>query len=238
VPEHSYTLTTTVEDVEADVAFGLSLPEASTASPPGPGGGWLNGTPWPAPDADSTWRCTVTAVTSTSQFTVDAVESPQVGVSKIAWLSPLSWKLHQALVTAVSGTTGAYVITIDKPFVDIMVGAYIWPDCQNAQLYVDAVLAAFALMGPGEKTDNASALVRGFRHPRPAAGWPMTLGGHLTRAITNAQTEVESAQFFYRTDGTTTLTDSSGSVTPQLPAVVTDAPNIFVPRHISFYRIP
>lgn len=238
VPEHSYTLITTVEDVNADVAFGLSLPEAKTASPPGPGGGWFNGAVWPAPDASTSWRCTVTAVTSTSEFTVDAETSPQVGVSKIAWLSPLDWTLHRALVTAVSGTTGAYVITIDKPFVDIMVDAYIWPDCQNAQLYVDAVLAAFALMGPGEKTSNSSALVRGFRHPRSAAGWPMTLGGHLTRAITNAQSEVESAQFFYRTDGTTTLTDGSGVVTPQLPASVSDEPKIFIPQHIGFYRIP
>lgn len=237
-PEHAHSVITTVNDVNADVAFGLVLPEAPTASPPGPGGGWINGTPWPSPDASTTWRCTVTGITSTSVFTVDALTSPTINVSEICWLSPYDWKLYQALVVNVSGTSGAYTITLDQPFVGITTGSYIWPRCENAQAYVDAALAAFTLMGPGEKSSNASALVRGFRHPRPAAGWPMTLGGHLTRAISNAQTEVESAQFFHRTDGTTTLTDSSGVVTPQVPAALTDPPNIYVPRHLGFYRVP
>jgi hypothetical protein len=93
-------------------------------------------------------------------------------------------------------------------------------------------------MGPGEKTANATYLVRGFRHPRSAAGWAMTLGGHLTKALTSAQSEVASAQFFHRTDGTTTVTGSAGLVTPQLPGAVTSAPLIFVPRHLAFYRVP
>jgi hypothetical protein len=161
-----------------------------------------------------------------------------VSVSQIAWLSPYDWKLYTALVTAVSGTSGAYVVTLDKPFPSVATGCYIWPNCQNAQTYADAVLAAFALMGPGEKTSNVSALIRGFRHPRPAAAWPYTLGSHLPNALTKAQSEIGAAQFFHRTDGTTTLTGSSGVVTPQVPASVTDPPKIFRPRHIAFYRIP
>ena len=34
LPEHAYSVITTVEDVECDVAFGLTLPEAPMASPP------------------------------------------------------------------------------------------------------------------------------------------------------------------------------------------------------------
>lgn len=233
LPEHAYSVITTVDDVNTDISIGLSLPEAPTASPPGPGGGWVNGTPWPAP----VYYCSVTAVTSTTVFTVDETALPTVNVTQICWLSPYDWKLYSALVTAVSGTSGAYVITLDQPFAGIATGCYIWPKCQNAQAYVDAVLGAYALMGPGQKTSNASALVRGFRHPRSAAGWPMTLGTHLTAAITSAQTEVESTQFLHRTDGTTTVTGSSSTVTPQVPASVSDAPKIFVPRHIGFYRV-
>lgn len=236
-PEHAEINVTTVTNVNADVAFGLVLPEAATASPPGPGGGWLNGTPWPAPNNSSTFRCTVTGVTSSTVFVVDATTSPTIGVSQICWLSPTEWKLYQATVIAVSGTSGAYTITLDSPFVGISTSSYIWPACQNAQTYVDSVLAAFALMGPGERSSNASVLIRAFRHPRSAAGWPMTLGGHLTRALADND-EVESAQYFHRTDGTTTLTGSSGLVTPQVPAALTDPPNIFVPRHIAFYRVP
>jgi len=237
-PEHAEINVTTVTNVDADVAFGLILPEAPTASPPGPGGGWFNGSPWPAPDASTSWRCTVTTVTSTTVLIVDALTSPTINVSKICWLSPIEWKLYQALVVNVSGTSGAYTITLDAPFVGIATGDYIWPNCENAQAYVDATLAEFALMGPGEKTANASALIRGFRHPRSAAGWPMTLGGHLTRALTAVGDEVESAQFFHRTDGTTTLTGSAGLVTPQVPAALTDPPKIFRPRYVAFYRVP
>lgn len=237
LPEHAYAVVTTVTDVNADVAIALALPEAPTASPPGPGGGWINGTPWPSPDGSSTFRCTVTGVTSTTVFTVDATTSPNVNVSQICWLSPYTWTLHSALVTAVSGTSGAYTITLDKPFPNIATGCYIWPKAQNAQTYVNAVLGAFALMGPGEKTSNVSALVRGFRHPRSSAGWQMTLGTHLTSAVIDAADEVQAATFYHRTDGSTTVTGASSTVTPQISASLSDAPKIFVPRHIAFYRI-
>lgn len=228
---------TTVEDVDADVAFALSIPDAPTANPAGPGGGWTNGTPWPAPDGSSTFRCKVTAVTSSTHFTVDATTSPQANVTRIAWLSPTTWKVSTALVTGVTGTSGAYVVTLDRPFVDIATGCYIWPECLNAQAYADTVLEAFALMGPGEKTSNASALARGFRHPPPSTSWPYTLGPHLERALTNNNDEIDAAAFYHRTDGTTTVTGAGGSVSPQLPAAIADAPLIFIPRHIAFYRI-
>lgn len=236
--EHVDVTITSVADVNADLAIGLTLPEAPTASPPGPGGGWLNGTPWPAPDGSSSFRAPVTAVTSTTVFSVEAATAPQAGVTRIAWLSPTDWKLHRAKVTAVGAPSGgSYPITIDTPFTGIAVGCLIWPDCQNAQTYVDAVIATFATMGPGEKTSNVTLIVRGFRHPRPITAYPYTLGPHFTNALVKIS-EVASAQFLHRTDGTTTLTGASGTVSPQLPAAITDAPNVFVPRHIAFYRIP
>lgn len=224
-------------DAPADIAFGLTIPEAPTANPPGTGGGWVNGTVWPAPDATTTFRCTVTAVTSSVQFTVDAVTAPVANVSKICWLSPDSWKVYTTLVTAVSGTSGAYVITIDTPFPNIQVGAYIWPACKNAQAYADAAIAAFAKMGPGEKTSIPSLLTRAFRRPRPSVAWPYELGGHLTRALTSLD-EVQVAQFFHRTSGAVTLTGNAGVIAPPIPALLTDAPKIFVPRNLAFYRVP
>lgn len=237
LPTHSHIVVTTVSDVNADVAIALSLPEAPTANPPGPGGGWTNGTPWPSPDGAVTFRCTVTAVSSSTVFTVDATTAPTANVTRIAWLSPTEWKLYTGLVTSFTGTSGAYVITIDSAFTDITTGAYIWPECQNAQNYVDALLEEFALMGPGEKSSNASALIRGFRHPPPSAAWAYKLGPAMLRAVTDAGDEVLSAQFIHRTDGTTTVQGSAGTLTPQVPGSLTDPPNILVPRHIGFYRI-
>lgn len=228
---------TTVADSSVDVAIGLSLPEAPTASPPGLGGGWLDGTPWPAPDGLTYFKHAVTAVTSDTQFTVDAQTAPTAGVTRIQWLSPSNWQLYKALVTSYSGSAGAYVITIDTPFTDIDVGAYVWPACQNAQTYVDAVIDAFAKLGPGEKTTNASALIRGFRHPIPATAWPYSLGAAMLRAVTDTGTEVGAAQFLYRTDGTTTLNGSGGVLTPQVPSNLEDPTNIFTPRNVAFFRI-
>lgn len=245
LPEHAHVVVTTVYDVNVDVAIGLSLPEATTASPPGPGGGWVNGTPWPAPDGVSYFRHQVSAVTSETQFTVDAQTAPTANVTRIAWVSPSSWKLFQGLVTSVSGVAGAYVVTVDTPFSGITVDCVIWPDCQNAQTYGDALLAAFALMGPGEKTSNASALVRGFRHPPPSTGqWPSALGPAVLRKVTEAGDEVQAAQFLWRNrsataagDAALAMTSASGKLEPPVPAALTDAPRILVPRHIGFYRI-
>jgi hypothetical protein len=237
LPRQGELTVTTVVDTNADVAFALSIPDSPTANPPGAGGGWVNGTPWPTPDGVSTFRCTVTAVTSTVVVTVDATTSPTVNVARIAWLSPYDWTLYTAVVIGVTGVSGAYVVTLDKPLVGIATGCFIWPACQNAQLYVNAVLAQFALIGPGEKTANSGALVRGFRHPPPSVGWPYSLGPHLLHAITTAQSEVAAAQFYHRTDGVTTATGSSGQIVPQVPGSTASAPNIYVPRHIGFYRI-
>jgi uncharacterized phage protein gp47/JayE len=236
LPTHAHVVVTTVEDVDTDVSFALALPEATTASPPGLGGGWTNGTPWPAPDGVTYLRHTVTAVTSSTVITVDAQTVPTRNVTRIAWLSPFDWKLYTALVTDYSGSAGAYTITLDTAFTDIAAGCYIWPECKNAQTYVDAVLEAFSLMGPGEKTSNVSALIRGFRHPPPNAAWPHQVGPAMLRATTDAGDEVIAAYFLHRTDGITTIAGTAGVMTPEIPAAVSDAPNIYVPRHIGFYR--
>lgn len=237
LPSHAYVVVTTVADVSTDVSFGVSLPEAPTANPPGSGGGWTNGTTWPSVDGVTYFKVAVTAVTSATVFTVDAQTAPTAGVSRIAWLSPYDWTLYTALVTSYTGSAGAYVVTVDAAFTDIAVGCLIWPECQNAQTYVDAILAQFALMGPGEKTSNSSALVRGFRHPPPATSWPYQLGPALLRAVTEAGDEVAATQFLYRYDGTTTINGASGALTPQVPGSVASAPNVLVPRHIGLYRI-
>lgn len=235
--EHAYVVTTTVEDVDTTLSIGLNLPSAPSASPPGPGGGWLDGSPWPYVTGGAISRASVTAVTSSTVFTVDAQTAPVAGVARIAWLSPTDWTLYKATVLSSTGTAGAYVITLDAPFPNIAVGCLIWPQCENQQLYVDAILAAFRLMGPGEKTDNASSLQRAFRHPPTYESWPSSLGPHMLRSLEDAAPEIANSQFLYRSDGTTTVTGAEGLVEPQVPADIEDAPRIFVPEHVAFYRL-
>lgn len=241
LPTHAAVVLTTVEDVEIDLAIAISLPEAPTASPPGEGGGWLNGTTWPAPDGNTSTAAQVISVVSSSRFTVYAETPPTANVSRVMWLSPYDWTYYSALVTSYVNVGGPfYEITIDTAFPDITSNCYISPECENGEDYFDAILAEFALMGPGEKTVNTSALVRGFRHPTTGAGWQMSVGPAMTRALTNAFDEVAAAQFFYRGGPMVmgSITGPSGTLTPITPGAVTDAPKIFIPRHIGLYRIP
>lgn len=226
--EHGYYKFTTVANVNVDVSIGLALPSAPTASPPGPGGGWVDGSPWPRNvlDADP-FKCSVTSVTSDTVFTVDAPSIPTINVSRISWINRNSkWVVQSALVVAVTGTTGAYVITLDSPFPGVAVGDYIWPKCTNQDVYVAALLKAFAGMGPGEKTANTTILERGYRHPIPSLSWPSSLNTSILKKIEDTGDEVEDTMYLYRS-----------TTTPALPATVNDPPNILVPRNLAFYPI-
>jgi len=224
-PEHAGITATGVTNVSTDVSIALSLPSAPQATPAGPGGGWLDGTPWPTNvNADAAFKCTVTAVTSTSVFTVDAPSAPTPNATRIAYLSPTDWTLRTAKVIAVSGSAGAYQITIDTPFVGIANGNFIWPQCQNQQTYVTALLQSFAKMGPGEKTTSVSVLIRGFRHPTSQLSWPYALGAQQLRALTDAGTEVFGASWLYRS-----------TTTPAVPGTISSAPNILIPNNIGLY---
>ena len=236
LPVHVHSVITTVANVPCDVTFLLAIPDAPTASPPGPGGGWLDGTPWP--DRGVTGQgCRVTAVTSSQIITVDAARAPFAGVSRVAWLSTSDWTVRVARVTTVSGTSGAYQITLDMPFTGIAAGNFIWPACENGQTYADMVLTSFARMGPGEKTGNISDLIRGFRHPPPRVSWPYSLSTQMLRDITGMTAEIDTAQFLWRSDGTTSLSGTSGSLSPPVPLTLDGMPSIYVPNRIGFYQL-
>lgn len=58
-PTRAAVIGTSTVDQPTDVALLLGLPAAATASPSGPGGGWLDGTPWPS-SVGGTAPCVVT----------------------------------------------------------------------------------------------------------------------------------------------------------------------------------
>lgn len=222
-PEHVDITGTTVANETVDVAIGMALPSAPTASPPGPGGGWLDATPWPTLSSYSSGGATVTVVTSDTSITVNAQRAPVAGVARVAFLNKTTWTLYTATVLTTSGT-GPYAVTLDKPLTGIVVGDYVFPQCVNASNYVAALLDAFALMGPGEKSNAAYALARGFRHPTPSLEWPYSLGPVQLRALSDAGSEVLDTNYLYRS-----------VVTPTVPASVSDAPNCLVPNRVGFY---
>lgn len=235
MPEFTETVVTTVTNVSVDVSVGLTLPSSPAASPAGPGGGWVDGTPWPAisgyviaggGNVPYTYA-NVTAVTpGGGGFTVNAPTSPTAGVTHICMVDTTTWKVVRGKVLTVSGSAGAYAITVDNPFPNVAVGSLIFPDAVNMDTYVATWLAGMALLGPGEKTTNASVLSRGFRHPPPQLSWPYALNAQLLKRVENSGAEVLATQYYYRSQ-----------ITPAVPGSVANPPNQFVPRQVAFYPI-
>lgn len=239
-PENTQLALCSIASQANDIAILLAIPDAGTASPPGPGGGWLDGSPWPN-SVGGTAPAVVAHVVSTTQFdvTVPSTNPPQAGISHIAFLSPLDWQLYTAIVTAVgtygSPTAGAYRITVDTPMIGIVAGNYVFPQSVNQQIYVNAILGAFAGLGPGEwLTPGDARLTRAFRHPRSSLVWPANLDARFLKQLENASPEVEAADWIYRL-ATTPTVPSSITVDPTSGLITSAAPGVFTPRNIGMY---
>jgi uncharacterized phage protein gp47/JayE len=235
VAEYAEVVVTTVTNQPVDVAVGLSLPAAPAASPPGPGGGWLDGIPWPNNSTGAaSFKCSITAVASSTQFTCDAPTAPIPGVSRIAWLDPATWKLYTATVVAFTGTGGAFVCEIDTPWATLITSfatyavLYVFPQMVNQTTYVTAFLGAFAAMGPGEKTNAAGLVSRAVRHPLPTTQFPYTLGNSQLQAVTDSDPNVTASTWYYRGG-------LAAPYAPTLPGSIANPPGQLVPKNIGFY---
>lgn len=228
----------------ADVALYLAIPSAPTASPAGPGGGWVDGSPWPSTGSlvGAPFVPTVIGVTNSKQFQVLVAPnsgSPVPGVSSIAYLDPTNWTLYTATVvsSSVSGPfSNIYSITIDTPWPGISTNYFVFPQSLQQQNYVSAALQGFANLGPGEWTSNVSVLTRAFRHPSPQLSWPSSLDANFLRVMENAGTEVATAAFLFRSLTTPTV-PAVPTITASDPLLLLSAPpNILVPRNIGLYQ--
>jgi len=210
-----------------DTIFELSIPTSAKASPPGPGGGWLDGNPFPVIAYTVGF---VGTVYSSADFTVQSEAAPIVG-DTVAYVSPTNHKYYEGRITGFSDMGGnIWRIQIDTPFynddansVAIQLGDIVWPGCENGALYVQTVLDTFAGMGPAEKSNNATLLKNGKRKPLSEYSYPSQVGGKFLRALVQSSNEVQDASY--------------GEPVDTVPANDTyqDPPWIAVPRHIAFY---
>lgn len=161
----------------------LSLP--ATIASGGPGGGWLDTTPWPAAPV-----VTLTSILTTSSFIVDATTAPAAG-KRIAIWDPVAMAFRHATVASFSGGFGAYTIVTTLPVEGLTVGAYLCPDAEGLDDYARLVCEQVATLGPGQRTFNSGRQQRQplvTDEPR-AAVRPVLLAPLLTRS------EVASASF-------------------------------------------
>jgi uncharacterized phage protein gp47/JayE len=225
----------------SDVALILALPSAPSAQPSGPGGGWLDGTPWPS-SLGGTAPTTITAVVTSVQFVCNAITAPTPGVTHVAYLSPSNWQIYTALVLAVSGSSGSYTVTIDTAWPNLATDLadtgppILFPQAINQANYVAAALQGFANLGPGEWTNNPTARVRAFRHPQPLLAWPYSLDANFLRILENSGSEVATAQFIYRQAVAPNVPSGTPSIGVTDPfTLLSSPPGILVPQNIGFY---
>lgn len=229
-PTFADIVVTSVSDYPVNVSIALSLPTSKRASPPGPGGGWIDGPPWPM-KATGLGYAYVGAVTSPIQFTVVGGGTPTIG-GHIVYISPTNFRVYRAVIVATSFVSGeTWNITTDIGlFSDHIAGTplavndWIFPDAENMQAYIDALFAAYAELGPAEKTTTVGLLPRAYRKPPTEYKAPGQIGDFLLRRMILAGEEVLDASYL---------------VTPiAIPVANTyqTPPYIGVPSRIAFYK--
>ena len=92
------------------VAFFVQLPEPISAG--GLGGGWVEAPGSRFPDSLSGAPVTVTAATSATQVTVNATTPAPLAGQQVSFWATSEGKLYTTEITAVSGSSGAWVLTL------------------------------------------------------------------------------------------------------------------------------
>lgn len=218
------------QDQETDATISVQIPDSVQSG--GDGGGWLDLAPWPPLVAADAGRVTVTTFTSSRQVTVSAntATAPVAGVTRIAWWSRVDRRFRQFLVTAVSGSAGAWVLTLDRPMTDsegiaVQTTDYICPAAANMEAYGKAWVDVFRTLGPGEITTDVNRIPRSSRHPRIQDESPVDLGFLVLKDLGNKFNEIRSIAYEHRS-----------TTTPTIPNSVDSPPRILVPLRFAVYK--
>lgn len=221
----SINLTTIVKE-ELDIVLGMRLPLPTGVG--GTGGGWRDAIPYPAEITS------ITAIAG-STFTVDSTAAPIVGQSIGLWDrdDPEAPVMEERTVVSVSGSAGAWDITLTGSNVFVGVGDYVSAGATNLSNYAATAYAQFALLGPGEKTTNVDLLPRSARYPSPEVANPMDLTNRQISEVMAVYDEMSDLRYVgtYET-GTTTSRDS-----PSLPPTTASPPRILVCNRLAFIKV-
>ncbi len=215
-----------------DITLKLTIPSSSKSG--GNGLGWLDIAPWPSLDVADAGKVTVSAVNATfDSFTVSAntTVEPIEGQTHLSWWSAVDRKFHSGLIILKTGTTGAWVVTMDRPLVDSTgagpaTGDYVCPQCKNIDGYGTEWINLFRSLGTGENTATVALLPRASRHPYVADEAPYSVTNASLKAMTQRFNEITDFALGY------TL-----KVTPTVPSLRETPPNILIPRRFAVYPL-
>jgi uncharacterized phage protein gp47/JayE len=220
----------TVDEQPLDLTFLLTLPASSLAG--GSGLGWVDQRPWPP--ASSGPRVRITSTSSSTAITTNAATSiaPIVGQTHIMWWSPFAMKMTTALVVGVSGTSGAWTLTLDRPLVDALgnvasIDDYISPAAANGEQYGNTFISLMEVLGPGENTADTSRLPRSARHPFISDGAAIGITNQFLKGFLAEHSEIIDGSLLY-----------VSSFNPTVPVLVSSNPMVLVPRQFGIQVAP
>lgn len=212
-------------DSPTNVALLATLQPAASAG--GDGTGWANSTPWP-PAHTTNVRVTVSSVGGETQITVvaDTATAPLDKSTQIGWWSPHDQAFHVFRVESHSGSSGAWVLTVDRSMTDSLgnppsVGDYISPASVGMMAYGDSVRAAVGDLAPGE---NKAGDVRAQRIPGALEGASASLDDALLFRVKVENPEIVTLGYGYRSQ-----------TTPTVPGDVETAPYVLTLSNLGIY---
>lgn len=216
-----------VADQPTDIALGVTLPKAAISG--GDGNGWIDPVVWPPTPTNGV---AITSVPESRVIIVNAAtsQSPVAGRTNVAWWSPATKEFVRGVVQNVSGSSGAWVLTLGAPLVDSrggspQVGDWISPAAARLDDYASAWLDGFERLGPGENTALSALLPRSLRIPSQVEGPRSDVYlPRFTRLA--AQTEIEERAII-----------AASLLAPTVPASHNLPPNVLVPRHFGVYPL-
>lgn len=227
-PDSCQYVVATCQDQAVDVAIKITIPNASQVG--GDGSGWSDTTVWPSL-AGSDTRVSVTLVTSQLTIRVNAstTVAPVPGLTRIAWWSPTTREFIVRTIVGVTGSAGAWIVTVDRPLIDsagngVAVNDYVSPASTNVERYGVTWGDVMGKLGCGENvtvSDN-----RRKRHPFISDGPKAALTMTELKSVMQEHQEITDAEWSYRS-----------ATTPTVPASILSSPNVLVPRHFGIYPL-
>jgi hypothetical protein len=206
---------TSTNDELTNVTIGLSMPNGSSQ-------GWTDPTPWPRLTSADGGRITATVTTPTNiTLSANTNIAPVPGQTRIDWICPADQRTVRSRVLSVAGSSGAWVLTLDKPLVSgnvaIQTGDYVGPAASQSQVIVDNFLKEMNQLGCSEMAVNPG---RASRVPSDRYFDELSLS--LLQPL--FLPEIRSVNYLYRS-----------KVNATVPANVAGSPGILIPGRIGLY---
>jgi uncharacterized phage protein gp47/JayE len=215
-----------------DMTLKLTIPNSSLSG--GNGQGWTDIVPWPylvGGDSGKISLSSPNATYDTLTLSANTTTPPIDGQTHISWWSSTDRKFYSGLIVSHSGSSGAWVVSVDRPLVDStgsgpISGDYVSPLCQNITGYGESYISMMRNLGPGENTVQASRLPRASRHPNQADEAPSSVTNSTLKTLISKYPEITDFSFGY-------ILKSA----PTVPGNTQTAPNILIPRRFAVYPI-